>query len=65
MTKLEIVKRKIAIEKEWLWMLTNLSDADLLLPRNMTKGAAVDESLDVLKALFKQLENLTNEKDEN
>lgn len=46
-------------------MLTNLSDEDLLLPRNMTKREAIDESLDILKTLFKQLEKITNEKDEN
>ncbi len=65
MTKLEIVKRKIAIEKEWLWMLTNLPDEDLLLPKNMNKREAVDESLEVLKALFVELKNLTNEKNKN
>jgi len=46
-------------------MLTNLSDEDLLLPKNMTKREAVDESLDVLKNLFVELEKLTNEKDKN
>lgn len=37
MDELEIVKRRIALEKQWLWMLINLTDEDLQLPRNMTR----------------------------
>jgi len=29
MNELEIVLRKIALEKQWLWMLINLSDDEL------------------------------------
>jgi len=37
-------------------MLTNLPDEDLMLPKNMTKSEAVNESLDILIDLrpFKQ-----------
>jgi len=32
MTELEFTLRKIEIQKQWLWMLTNLSDEELQLP---------------------------------
>jgi len=33
MTELEILKRKVELQKQWLWMLSNISDEDLGLHR--------------------------------
>jgi len=52
MTELEFTLRKIEIQKQWLWMLTNLSDEELQLPKGMTKDKAMDEALDTLKELL-------------
>lgn len=53
MDELEIVKRRIALEKQWLWMLIHLTDEDLQLPRNMTRQEAIDEALDKISLLLK------------
>jgi len=42
MTELEILKRKLAIQKQWLWMLVNLKEKELKLPKNQTKQEAID-----------------------
>jgi len=54
MKELEIILRKIALEKQWLWMLINLSDEELQLPRNLTRQNAIDESLDKISYLLKR-----------
>ncbi len=58
MTELEITLRKIEIQKQWLWMLTNLSDEELQLPKGMSKQDAMNEALDILKELLKTVKRL-------
>ena len=52
MTELELILRKVEIQKQWLWMLTNLPDEELQLPKGVTKDKAIDEALDTLKELL-------------
>ena len=52
MTELEILKRKVELQKQWLWMLSNMSDEDLALPNGQTKQETVDIALDNLRKLL-------------
>jgi len=52
MTELEILKRKVELQKQWLWMLMNIPDDELGLPKGQTKQEAVNLALDRLKALL-------------
>ena len=56
--KLEILKRKIALQKQWLWMLTNMSDEELQLPKRQSREVAQNKALEMLKQLLNELENL-------
>ncbi len=60
MNKVEILKQKIKYQKQWLWMLVNLSDRELQLPRNKSKQDALIDALEelyYLKRLLKRYEN--------
>ena len=57
MTELEILKRKVEIQKQWLWMLTNMSDEDLGLPKGQTRQEAIDIALDNLRNLLALIKN--------
>lgn len=61
MKELEILKRKIAYQKQWLWMLMNLSDDELQLPRNTSRQDALNEALDEIIYLRKEFKKLKNE----
>ena len=58
MSAFEILKRKIALQKQWLWMLVNMSDKELKLPRRLTREMAKNKALERLKQLLEELENL-------
>lgn len=61
MNKVEILKRKIAYQKQWLWMLVNLSDEELQLPRNISRQDALNDALDEINYYNRILEKLKNE----
>ena len=58
MNSFEILKRKIELQKQWLWMLVNLSDEALKLPKRQTRETAQNKALERLKQLLEELENL-------
>jgi len=58
MNNFELIKRKIEIQKQWLWMLVNLSDEELQLPKGQSRKLAKNKALDKLKQLLNELENL-------
>jgi len=62
MTKLEIILRRIEIQKQWLWLLMNLSEEELQLPQNQTKQEVIDEALDKLNFYLEELKKIRNEK---
>jgi len=62
MTRLEILLRRIEFQKQWLWLLMNLSDKDLQLSTNQTKQEAIDEALEKLNFYLRELKKLRNEK---
>jgi len=61
MDRIEILKRKIAYQKQWLWMLVNLSDEELQLPRNTTRQDALNNALDDINYYNGILEKIKNE----
>jgi len=58
MTELEVLKKKVEIQKQWLWMLMNMSDEELALPKGQTKQKAIDKSLERLKQLLELIRKL-------
>jgi len=62
MNRLEIILRRIEIQKNWLWLLMNLSDDELQLPKNQTKQEAINKALDKLNLYLEELKKLRNEK---
>ena len=62
MTRLEILLRRIEIQKQWLWLLMNLSDEELQLSASQTKREAIDEALDKLNSFLQELKKIRNEK---
>ena len=61
MDEIEILKKKIALQKQWLWMLVNLPEEELQLPKNTSKQDALNEALDNINYYNSELEKLKNE----
>lgn len=49
MNTIEILQRRLVLQKQWLWMLVNLSNEELQLPRNTSKQEALDAALDEIR----------------
>lgn len=61
MNEIEILRRRLIFQKQWLWMLVNLSDEELQLPRNISKQDALNEALDEIRYIRKKIKKIENE----
>ena len=64
MTKreIELLKQKVVTEKQWLWMLINLKEDELGLPKYSSKQKEIDESLDRINEILTILKKVKDEK---